>query len=311
LTHDGRLEQCRHASGWWHEPESHPTRNESILKLLEIDAWLISRCASPHASKLQTFIYEFWIFGLKQIRACLFVGLFFFAVFMTPREGLFGLARYDLLLVWAIGIQAWMLFAKLETWDEVKAIGLFHLVGFALEVFKTSGSIQSWTYPDAGYTKVFGVPLFAGFMYAAVGSYIIQAWRLFDLKIRHHPIYWISTLIALLIYANFFTHHYVGDYRWYLAAAALGLYSRTMVIYSPASQERRMPLLVSFVLIGFFIWLAENFSTFFGLWKYPNQMGAWSLVHIGKWSSWSMLVIMTITIVVNLKHYKSTTHVPD
>ncbi|WP_373997122.1 DUF817 family protein [Duganella vulcania] len=26
--------------------------------------------------------------------------------------------------------------------------------------------------------------------YAAVGSYLIQAWRLFDLRIRHHPQYW-------------------------------------------------------------------------------------------------------------------------
>src|SRR5262249_11577376 len=64
---------------------------------------------------------------------------------------------------------------------------LFHLLGFALEVFKTSSGIQSWSYPDFAYTKLFGVPLFSGFMYAAVGSYIIQAWRLFDLRIRHHP----------------------------------------------------------------------------------------------------------------------------
>ncbi|MFX6743361.1 DUF817 family protein, partial [Acinetobacter baumannii] len=83
-----------------------------------------------------------------------------------------------------------------------------------LEVFKTSGAIQSWSYPDFAYTKLFGVPLFSGFMYAAVGSYIIQAWRLFDLRIQHHPPYWMATLIALLIYVNFFTHHYIGDYRW-------------------------------------------------------------------------------------------------
>ena len=63
-------------------------------------------------------------------------------------------------------------------------ITLFHLVGFALEWFKTSSDIQSWSYPDEAYTKIGGVPLFAGFMYAAVGSYIIQAWRLFDLKIK-------------------------------------------------------------------------------------------------------------------------------
>jgi uncharacterized membrane protein YoaT (DUF817 family) len=281
------------------------------MSLASIDKWLLSRSARSSCPKIQAFVYEFWIFGLKQIRACLFVGLFFTAVFITPRAGLFGIARYDLLLIWALIIQIWMLRSKLETWDEVKAIGLFHLIGFALEVFKTSGAIQSWSYPDTAYTKLFGVPLFAGFMYAAVGSYIIQAWRLFNLKIRHHPVYWISILVAILIYANFFTHHYIGDYRWYLAAVALGLYSRTMVTYSPASKERQMSLLLSFVLIGFFIWLAENFSTFLGLWRYPNQLGAWSLVDLGKWSSWSMLVIMTVTIVANLKHYKSTIHVPE
>jgi uncharacterized membrane protein YoaT (DUF817 family) len=184
------------------------------------------------------------------------------------------------------------------------------LVGLALEIFKTSGSIKSWAYPDFAYTKVWGVPLFAGFMYAAVGSYIIQAWRLFELRIRHHPPYWMATLVALLIYGNFFTHHYIGDYRWYIAAVAIGLYARTTVIYKSFDRERRMPLLLSFVLIGFFIWLAENISTFFGIWKYPNQLGAWSTVHIGKWSSWSLLVVMTFTIVANLKHIRKQVDVP-
>ena len=61
----------------------------------------------------------------------------------------------------------------------------------------------------------------------------------------------------------------------------------------------------------FFIWLAENISTFFGVWRYPNQIGAWATVHIGKWSSWSLLVIMTFTIVANLKHIKAHIHVPE
>ena len=69
-------------------------------------------------------------------------------------------------------------------------------------------------------------------------------------------------------------------------------------------------LLLAFVLIGFFIWLAENISTFAGVWSYPNQLGAWSAVHVGKWSSWSMLVVMTFTIVANLKHIKTKIHVP-
>jgi uncharacterized membrane protein YoaT (DUF817 family) len=208
-------------------------------------------------------------------------------------------------------IQAWMLAVKLESWDEVKAISLFHVLGFALEAFKTSSGIGSWTYPDFAYTKLLGVPLFSGFMYAAVGSYIIQSWRLFDLRIKHHPPYWMAATVAILIYANFFTHHFIGDFRWYIAACALGLYARATVVYMPLDQDRRMPLLLSFLLIGFFLWLAENISTFFGVWRYPNQIGAWSTVHIGKWSSWSLLVIMTFTIVASLKHIKASVHVPE
>ncbi|SFB42044.1 Uncharacterized membrane protein YoaT, DUF817 family [Rhizobium sp. NFR07] len=257
------------------------------------------------------FIVEFLYFGFKEARACLFAGLFFVSIFLVPKAGLFGLPRYDVLLVIALAIQLFMIWSRLETWDEAKAIGLFHIVGFALEVFKTSGAIGSWSYPDFAYTKLFGVPLFSGFMYAAVGSYIIQAWRLFDLRIHHHPSYWMATLVALAIYANFFTHHFIGDYRWYIAACALGLYARTTVTFRPYDRDRKMPLLLAFVLIGFFIWLAENISTFFGIWSYPNQLGAWSTVHIGKWSSWSLLVIMTFTIVAHLKHIKQQIHVPD
>jgi uncharacterized membrane protein YoaT (DUF817 family) len=249
-------------------------------------------------------------FGLKEARACLFAGLFFLAVFTVPRAGVLGVPRYDLLLLIALAIQAWMVWAKLETIDELKAISLFHVLGFCLEAFKTSSAIGSWSYPDFAYTKIFGVPLFSGFMYAAVGSYIIQAWRLLDLRVRHHPPYWMAWAMAIAIYANFFTHHFIPDLRWYLAACALGLYARTTVIFRPLDRDRSMPLMLGFVLTGFFIWLAENVSTFFRVWSYPNQLGAWTLVHVSKWSSWSLLVIMTFTIVANLKHIKERVHVP-
>ncbi len=275
-----------------------------------LDQHLLNLGAKPTLSGISRFAVEFLYFGIKQARACLFAGLFFAAVFLVPRAGLWGLPRYDVLLVIALGLQAWMVWTKLETIDELKAICLFHIVGFALEVFKTSSGIGSWAYPDFAYSKVLGVPLFSGFMYAAVGSYIIQAWRLFDLHIRHHPPYWMAALLAASIYANFFTHHYIGDYRWYIAACTLGLYARATVVFCPLDRERTMPLLLSFVLIGFFIWLAENISTFFGIWKYPNQIGAWSAVHVGKWSSWSLLVIMTFTMIANLKHIKQRIHIP-
>lgn len=280
------------------------------MTLARFDAWLMRARAPEGLSGPRRFAMEFLWFGIKEARACLFAGLFFACLFLVPREGVLGLPRYDVLLVLALAIQAWMLAAGLESRDELKAVCLFHVVGFVLEVFKTSPAIGSWSYPDFAWTKVFGVPLFAGFMYAAVGSYIIQAWRLFDLRILHHPPYWLATLAALLVYVNFFSHHFIGDWRWYIAAFILGLYARTVVVFRPLDRDRRMPLLLAFVLIGFFIWLAENISTLLGAWQYPNQLGAWATVHLGKWSSWSLLVVMTFTIVAGLKHVKQTIDVP-
>src|SRR5882724_10587705 len=228
------------------------------LSLLTLDGHLLDFGVRLKLTGVRRFAVEFFYFGVKEARACLFVAQFFTAVFSVPRNGLFGIPRYDTLLIIAVAIQAWMVWAKLETFDELKAICLFHVIGFVLEVFKTSAGIRSWAYPDFAYSKVFGVPLFSGFMYAAVGSYVIQAWRLLDVRIRHHPPYWMAGLNALVIYANFFTHHYIGDYRWYISACTLGLYARATVVFRPLDRDRSMPLLLSFVLIGFFIWLAEN-----------------------------------------------------
>lgn len=50
--------------------------------------------------------------------------------------------------------------------------------------------------------------------------------------------------------------------------------------------------------------VAENIATFFGAWEYPNQTDAWSLVHLGKVSSWLLLVIVSFLIVATLKLVK-------
>lgn len=276
--------------------------------LNRIDQFLMD----PPATRLtgvRRYGLEFLWFGLKELRACLFAGLFFVAIFCVPRTGLMGVSRYDLLLLIALAIQFTMYFTRLESLDEIKAITLFHLLGFALELFKTSSAIGSWGYPEAGWSKIGGVPLFSGFMYAAVGSYLIQCWRLLDLKIRHHPPILHAVLLSLALYANFFTHHFIGDYRGYIAAVALGMYARSTVIFTPYDRPYKMPLLVAFALIGFFIWLAENMGTFFGVWRYPNQLGAWATVHVGKWGSWTLLVMMTFTITLFLKDIKKRIHV--
>lgn len=281
------------------------------INLSQFDQYLMSFPVSQNITGIKRFFLEFLFFGIKEARACLFAALFFSAVLLIPRHGISMIPRYDVLLLFALIVQAMMLWSKIESIDELKVIVLFHLLGFALELFKTSQGIKSWSYPDFAYSKVFNVPLFSGFMYSSVSSYIIQAWRLLKLRIVHHPPYYLSAIMAALIYLNFFTSHYIGDYRNYLAACVLGLYARTQVIFYPLDKERRMPLLLGFILTGFFIWLAENISTFLGIWSYPHQLSAWSAVHISKWSSWSLLIIMSFTVITQLKHIKATIYIPE
>jgi uncharacterized membrane protein YoaT (DUF817 family) len=247
---------------------------------------------------------EFLIFGIKQIRCCVFAGSFFALLFLSNHIPLFGLARYDFLFLGAVLLQIILLTTRIETRDEAKTIVLFHLVGFALEVFKTSPEIGSWSYPEEGLFKIANVPLYSGFMYAAVGSYISQAWRIFDLSLDKYPSYWFSIPLCGAIYLNFFTHHFIPDFRWVLTALIFIIFFRTMVYFTVLEKRRRMPLSLSFILISFFIWIAENISTFFGAWQYPNQTESWSLVDLSKISSWFLLVIISIILVADLKHYK-------
>ena len=80
--------------------------------------------------------------------------------------------RYDFLTIAAVAIQGAMLAFRLETWAEAKVILIFHVVGTVMELFKTAAG--SWVYPEASILHIGSVPLFSGFMYAAVGSYIAR-----------------------------------------------------------------------------------------------------------------------------------------
>src|SRR5262245_40336068 len=106
-----------------------------LPRLASFDRWLVGATPRSELRGLPRAAAELLFFGIKEARACLFVALFFGAVFSIPRAGILGLPRYDALLAVALAIQAFMLWTKLETVDEVKAITLFHAVGFALEVF--------------------------------------------------------------------------------------------------------------------------------------------------------------------------------
>src|SRR3989344_870167 len=221
---------------------------------------------------MQTGVVEFFIFGLKQARAAIFAGSFFVLLFISNYIPLGGLSRYDFLFLSAVLIQAILYFSKLETKDEVKVIFLFHIIGLVLELYKTSPQIGSWSYPEDGILKIATVPLYSGFMYAAIGSYISQAWKIFKLELTNYKHYLLSVLLCLLIYINFFTNHFVYDIRYFLITAVFIFFWKVKVYFTVTDIRRSMPLNIGFLLIAFFIWVAENISTYLGAWQYPNQV---------------------------------------
>ncbi len=256
-------------------------------------------------TRLVAFVRELFVFGIKEARACIFAGSFFVLLFLSNHMPLFGVARYDFLFIAAVGIQVVLYLTKVETWDEVKVIFLFHIIGMGLEIFKTHPAIGSWAYPEAGLLKIATVPLYSGFMYAAVGSYISQAWRILKVEIEGHPHFGVSVGLAAAIYLNFFTHHFLPDVRWVLIAFVFVFFLRTKIHFTVLEGiQRTIPLNLAFLLIAFFIWIAENISTYLGAWQYPSQVHAWHVVSANKITSWFLLVIISFLIIAYLKHYK-------
>ena len=204
-------------------------------------------------------------------------------------------ARYDALTVAALAIQFLMLRLGLETWEEAKVILLFHVTGTVMELFKTS--VGSWLYPEPSLLRIGGVPLFTGFMYAAIGSYIARCWRLFDFRFTRHPPFSATLALAVSIYTNFFTHHYGPDLRLLLFAASAALFWRAKIHFRVWRTWRWMPLLLGQVLVAVFIWLAENIGTFAGGWIYPSQRHGWVPVGVGKLGSWFLLMLISYVMV--------------
>lgn len=242
-------------------------------------------------------LVEFLVFGLKQGWACIFGAAMLVVLFATrlwyPDDA--ALARNDFLTIAAILFQVIMVAARLETVRELRVIVLFHIVGTGMELFKTD--VGSWSYAGDGVLMIGAVPLYSGFMYAAVGSYMVRVFRLFDLRFDRYPRRWITAIIAALIYVNFFTHHYIWDFRLVLFAAVIVVFGRTVMHVRIFRNRLRMPVLLAFVLVALFIWLAENIATFSNAWLYPNQEDGWQLVSIAKLGSWFLLMIISVVLV--------------
>lgn len=247
------------------------------------------------------YLRALFTFGIQQALSCLFP----VAVFLTLAVSRLVppiLPRYDFIFLICVLVQWLMVRYKLESRDELKVISMFHVIGLILEIYKVH--MGSWAYPEFAYLKIWGVPLYSGFMYASVASYICQAWKRLDLTFINWPRALVTYPLAILIYLNFFTHHYLPDIRWLIIISLFLLFGKTTVLFRVDRRQYRMQVILAFLLIGVFIWFAENIATFLGAWQYPDQAHAWRLVHTGKITSWFLLVIISIIIVANLKHLK-------
>jgi uncharacterized membrane protein YoaT (DUF817 family) len=253
--------------------------------------------------KLKAFAHEFWLFGLKQAYASIFGGFLLATMLITrywyPIEGLH---RYDFIFLAAIAFQVFLLVTKLETLRESVVIIVFHLVATVMELFKTSDAIGSWVYPEEYIFGIANVPLFTGFMYSAVGSYIARIWRIFEFEYSHYPPKWQTVVLVSLIYLNFFSHHFIWDLRWVLIAATIFLFYRTDIYFRVNHARRHMPILLGWFLVALFIWIAENIATYANVWIYPNQSAEWQMVSLAKLSSWYLLMLLSFVLVTLINH---------
>ena len=180
----------------------------------------------------------------------------------------------------ASGSRVLLWLTRWETGREVAVIFGFHLVGLALELFKVRQG--SWSYPDTGM----GV----GRRGAAVQRFHVRGRRQLHLpgmapvRSADHRLPGPqdgarrgARLPELL--------HVAPDLG---PAAAARLRSscsatwRTWVHFTVGARRYAMPLALSFGLIGFFLWAAENVATLGRAWQYPSQESVWTLVHPAK-----------------------------
>lgn len=236
------------------------------------------------------------LFVLKHLWAGLFGGVLMVAIAVTGLLWQPGwtVQRYDALFVIALAVQAAFLGLRIETRDEFAVMMLFGLLGLGMEWFKVAQG--EWAYPGGGLFALFEVPLFVGFMYAAVAGCILRMIRLFEMRFAPFPPHLLCLGLAAAIYVNFFTRHLVADIRLALFALSALMFWRTWIWFRVGGRDYRMPMLVSLVLAATGVWLAENLGTLSGTWLYAGQSPG-TTVGPGVLGSWYLFLLVAFVAV--------------
>lgn len=248
---------------------------------------------------MKTYFIELWYFFIANLRASYF-GIFLLSIFLLTEIVIVPLvSRYDFIFLSAVCFQICALVFRFERPREFFVIIIFHILATGMELFKTHPAIGSWTYPGIG-SAIFvlgSVPLFSGFLYSAIGSYISRAFVFLKLAYRNFPPYYHLWILAILIYVNFFSHHFFYDIRYFLFLYVFIIFFRTTVHFQVYRKERRMPFLLTVFLTALFVWVAENIGTITHIWLYPSQLEYWHFVSFNKIGSWFLLLILSFALI--------------
>ena len=250
-----------------------------------------------------SFFKSCFEFSLKAASAALFGILLLIAFVVTDSMGsqeFYGLFRYDYLFFYALLIQFCLLYLKLESWAEAKVIALFHIVALVMEIFMTHPSIASWQYPQPAVFKILTVPLFAGFMYSAVGSFFARSLKLYQVSFEKLPHFLNMMCLAVLSYINFMSKFFTLDIRYLLFIWSIIIFWKTKIRFQLQHHHMQLPMLPVLVILAFLIWIAENISTFYKIWLYPSQVNAWHMVGWGKLGSWYLLLLLSLVLVLKI-----------
>ena len=257
---------------------THPAASDwpLIAGLQQWEARLAGKLAGR--GRFGVALYEFLRFGAKQAWACLFGGLMRaaagYALVVSCGRAAGALRLPD---AGRAGHPGRAVAAAHGDRAEAKVILMFHAVGTVMEIFKTRPAPGSIPRPICCASAACRCsPASCTRRWAATwrgsGGCSISA--------RAHPPLAATLALSALIYANFFAHHFIADFRLLLFALTALLFGRAWVYFRIWREYRRMPLLLGFVLVALFIWFAENIGTFANAWRYPNQSGGWEMVSI-------------------------------
>jgi len=239
---------------------------------------------------------------IKLINKFVLSAVFAFVVFLTlglTKGVQFELiTRYDFLFIVFVLFQIVLIVFRFESKRDLYIIMSFHILGLFMEMYKVH--FGAWSYPEAAYTKVLGVPLYSGFMYGSVAGFLLQVWRRLNIRLLNWPQSLIVAIIGLMIYFNFFSMDISKEFRAFLVLVVVFLFSKSRIEFVNTTKKRSISIILAFAGLGIFVWIAENIATFLGAWAYPYQLNKWQMVHLSKINSWFLLGIICFILVAQL-----------